>query len=335
MPKRVRIAGPVHYRQQHHNPPLSEARLRRESEALADAAIEPSTRRNYISSFRHWSRFVLLYNKADVPTVESLCLFIAYARTRLQHVDKVLAALAWFFKPIVPDWDAIRSHPNVTRRLSGVAKLNARPIRQATPLCPSDLSSIVRAAAVSQATDDILVACIATIAFCCCMRLGELVVNPGHQDDRKFCLRSSVRLVPGRSFAFVLPFHKGDRFYRSSPVTLTDANACADFDPILVIETYLRLRDAVHGLDGFLFLREDGSVPTKHWFMGHVRRHARSASGHSFRSGGATFLALAGMDAAWIQRLGRWSSASWERYIRASPDVLIALQRRQLAAPRN
>lgn len=108
-----------------------------------------------------------------------------HVRTRPQHVDMVLAALAGFLKPIEPDWDAILSQPDMTRWLSGVAELNARPIRQATPLTPlspRDLSSIVRSAE----TNDVLVAYIGTIAFCCCMRLSELAANPGSQDGRMY-----------------------------------------------------------------------------------------------------------------------------------------------------
>lgn len=230
----VTMRGTVHYATRRHSPPPSEAKLRRRAHALADAALESSTCRNHASVLKHWRTFITIYSKPDLPSVNSLCMFIAYAQTRVKHVDKLLTALAWHYKPIVADWTTIRAHPLVVRCLHGSTKANASTIRQAQPFAPANLSKILCHAVLTQKHDDLLVACIAVVAFCCCMRLGELVEpSAASRNPRKYCRRDSVRSNPRRSIHFTLPFHKADRFFRSSPVTLTDANACADFNPVL------------------------------------------------------------------------------------------------------
>jgi len=46
---------------------------------------------------------------------------------------------------------------------------------------------------------------------------------------------------------------------------------------------------------------------------------------HSLRSGGATALAIAGVPADRIQAIGRWSSNTFQIYIRKNPVLLQAL----------
>jgi hypothetical protein len=75
-----------------------------------------------------------------------------------------------------------------------------------------------------------------------------------------------------------------------------------------------------------LWLREDGSVPTRGWFIRHLRTHfSDDVAGHSLRAGGATALAEAGIPPHIIQAIGRWASAAFQIYIRQHPVLLAAL----------
>jgi integrase len=95
----------------------------------------------------------------------------------------------------------------------------------------------------------------------------------------------------------------------------------------------LELRDTQFALRAELFIKRDGTVPTRAWFL--QRLHVffgREVSGHSLRSGGATALALAGASDGTIQRWGRWSSQAFQIYIRKHPLlVFIELGRRAAA----
>ncbi|KAG2737772.1 hypothetical protein P692DRAFT_201732639 [Suillus brevipes Sb2] len=60
------------------------------------------------------------------------------------------------------------------------------------------------------------------------------------------------------------------------------------------------------------------SVTFRRFFSG-------SFSGHSMRAGGATSLASAGVSPEQIRAIGRWSTNTWERYVRKNPSLLQAM----------
>ena len=85
---------------------------------------------------------------------------------------------------------------------------------------------------------------------------------------------------------------------------------------------------------GLLFRFGDGSFLTRERFVREVRQLLTSAgidptpySGHSFRIGAATTAAHAGLDAAFIQILGRWKSSAYQH-----PPRLLSLHYLLLAA---
>lgn len=127
------------------------------------------------------------------------------------------------------------------------------------------------------------------------MHLAELVW-PDHkklQDYRKIILRNSVR-VNQNLFEFFLPGHKADRFFEGNKVII-QATQCDD-NPLSPFITYLCVRDQHFPFRPELWLREDGSIPTRSWFIRHLHHHfASDVGGHSMRAGGATALAEAGI----------------------------------------
>jgi hypothetical protein len=75
-----------------------------------------------------------------------------------------------------------------------------------------------------------------------------------------------------------------------------------------------------------LWICENGSIPTRSWFLSYLHRHfPTTIAGHSLRAGGATALALAGFPNDRIQAAGRWSSSTFLSYIRKNPFLLQAL----------
>ena len=89
---------------------------------------------------------------------------------------------------------------------------------------------------------------------------------------------------------------------------------------------YLALRDHRFPFRAELWLKEDGSIPTRASFLRFLRRHfSGDVGGHSLRAGGATALAEAGIPPHIIQAIGRWSSDAFQIYIRRHPVFLAAL----------
>ena len=76
-------------------------------------------------------------------------------------------------------------------------------------------------------------------------------------------MRSSVQIQP-KSFQFTLPGHKADRFFEGSLVLIlfTELAEDAAWEPFT---KYLALR--IFPLRGELWLKEDGTIPTRAWFL--------------------------------------------------------------------
>jgi hypothetical protein len=118
--------------------------------------------------------------------------------------------------------------------------------------------------------------------------------------------------------------HKADRLYEGSTIVIEQRNS--DLDPLVTFRRYLISRDKLHRWLPLLWLRESGSPPTRNWYIQRLRRHfSEDYAGHSLRSGGATTLALANVPAERIQLAGRWSSDTFQIYIRKHPVLLNAI----------
>ncbi|KAJ3524202.1 hypothetical protein NMY22_g11105 [Coprinellus aureogranulatus] len=174
-----------------------------------------------------------------------------------------------------------------------------------------------------------------------CLAREELVrviaskPNPSHDDLLTFGpipqgsattgKSSSVR--PSRSdsaFSPTLPGHKADRQFEGSKVLIQKLNT--DDDPHSVFMKYLTSCDTIFPHNPELWLRADGSIPTRGWFIPNLRSFfPGNVGGHSLRSGGATALALAGIPPHIIQAIGRWAPNAFQAYIRKHPSILTAM----------
>lgn len=321
-----------------HDPPLSLARLDNLATSLVHASLAPSTHRGYKTSNKSWFLFLRTYSLPPTPSVYSLRLYAAFLTQRgISHPDKFFSALAYLFGGL-SSWEAIRSHPDVVRAIAGGGRVNAQPIKRSPPLLPGELSEFFFFTFASPPSHDSLLALtIAVVGFGALMRLGELV-EPSDSEDRdprKYIKRSSARLVGDAEFHFHLPYHKADRSWRGSQVVIVAENSPPAFNFVKLIRLFLLSRDRVQPRNPYLFVRADGTLPPRDWFLQHLRRHAPTVSGHGLRAGGATYLASIGTAPDFIKRMGRWSSdGSWQDYLRDQPALAATLNRLHLAERR-
>jgi hypothetical protein len=322
--------------QRRNAPQLSELSLINLGIALRHSAIEPSTRRGYSTALNHWNAFATLYSYPHIPNATTLPLFVAYLSTHTIAIPAVLSGLAFHFRPHVTDWNAMRSSFDVQQTIKGAAKTSQHVVHRSPPLLPHHLDQFARhALRPCAAYDDALALFIAAVGMGGLLRLGEMV-EPEHREDRsprKHVLRESATLTPSVSFSFNLPYHKADNFYEGSFVHIVAEASPCSVNIVHLLELYIRKRDARHGQTGCLFLREDGSIPTRRWFLARLRVIAPGISGHGLRAGGATWLASVGVSPELIRRWGRWSSDAWEIYIRSHPAIYAALQLRARLSP--
>jgi hypothetical protein len=157
-------------------------------------------------------------------------------------------------------------------------------------------------------------------AFWGSLRIGELLC-PQEVDVRSSCLFSDCEM---NSSGFKI-------WVRSPKVASPQGDVVEVFfvpssslDPLAAMQHYLVCRNSRHGqeTDKALFLGEDGRPFTRRRFNyllhelldHHVKDNRDAITGHSFRSGLATLMEVAGMSPEEIKAWGRWNSEAYLLY---------------------
>jgi hypothetical protein len=155
------------------------------------------------------------------------------------------------------------------------------------------------------------------------MRLAELTWPDklALRDYRKVTMRHSVEQLDN-SFSFWLPGHKADQYFEGNRLFIRHSST----ETYNLFDSYLNSRDNLFQARPDLWLRSNGTIPTRTWFI-HRLQHffPNSIGGQSMRAGGATALAEAGVAPSLIQAAGRWSSDTFNRYVRKNPFLFEAL----------
>jgi hypothetical protein len=280
---------------------------------LQSHALEKSTIGGYSTGSRDYLRFCLLHKIPLDPTPQTLSRYIAFTSLSIASGPKYLTGARHFLHDIYPNFDDNRANPQVQATIRGSKKVRADPVRRKQPIRTEHLASFVAQAYQSMDYDDLLFATIMACCFYNCHRSGELVLKTKKDIDwRKIIKRSSLHFSPGYA-GYHLPYHKTDPFFRGTDI-LFSAQEVAD--PVSLLQQYVSVRDSIHGARKALFLRKDGSRPTRAWFDAKLFSFVdRSFGGHSPRAGGATFFAALGLSEMVIMAIGRWTSEAWKIYI--------------------
>jgi hypothetical protein len=288
-------------------------------------SIEKSTTKGYATGARDYIQFCLIHNLPLNPTPQTLSRYIAYRSQFIASAPKYLTGVRHFLRDIYPDFDNNRKHPIVTSTIRGSKKVRADPIKRKLPLRTSHLAAFLEVAHHTCSYDDLLFVAILSCCFYACHRSGELIQKNDRSlfDWRKIIKRASLVFDAGRA-QYHLPYHKGDPFYHGTDILFTPQQIV---DPVSLLQQYSHLRDHLHGARAALFLRENGSHPTRSWFDSKFFALLdRQYGGHSPRAGGATFFAALGVPESVIQAIGRWSSTAWKLYIRDHPLIRVEQQ---------
>ncbi|KAI9087797.1 hypothetical protein DFS34DRAFT_671795 [Phlyctochytrium arcticum] len=241
----------------------------------------------------------------------------------VKTITKYLAGVrAWMTESgMRQEWEAIKEDPvfkdmeNAIKKVQGHLGLNKAP-RRKPALTVGDIEVLSRAPQRADYDHALFMAIVTTGFFGLC-RLGELVWpdDVWLQSPLKIPARSSLELGPTS-----LP---GD--HRAS-ANRAFGHGMQAWD---IMIDYAAWRDLLHkdNHKDFLFLRKDGSVPTRKWFIQKLKALAGSQfAGHSLQSGGATWLARQGASVIQLMRAGCWKSDVFLSYIRANLSLGEALQ---------
>jgi hypothetical protein len=235
-------------------------------------------------------------------------------------VNKYLTGIVHFLQHKFPFVVQARHSTEVKTSVRGCLKTRSLPTKRANAFTIRDVET--SAYFFNSTFDDALFNVILAMGFAALHRLGELTVpdSVGLRNNRKTIRRSSVIFsICGTVLCYNLPYHKADPLFKGTPVAIADRpgdKTC----PIRTILHYTHYRDKKFPYHPYFLLRENGSQPTRSWFMNRLEQiFGKERTGHSLRAGGATAFAQAGMEMETIQAIGRWSSEAFKAYIRTHP----------------
>jgi hypothetical protein len=205
--------------------------------------------------------------------------------------------------------------------------MRAIPTNRKRALTIDDLRTIISHYATSHDHDDLLFTCMILTSFFALMRLGELAYPDSKttQNPSKISKRISVQIHPS-FFQFFLPSHKADRFFEGNIIMLPKITTPPAINIFYHFAQYLNSRDDLFPYSSPLWLRKDGSIPTRSFVICRFQLFfAKDVGGQSLRAGGATALAKNGTPPSLIQASGRWSSEAFQIYVRKNPVMIQAL----------
>lgn len=310
-----------------HRPAWPLDRLIRERAIDISFAKDRTTQATYSSALQSYLHFCHIHNFDVNPTPNTLSLYVAWLSTYIKpnSVDSYLSAICSELEDQYPDVRKNRRSPLVKNTLTGAKKRYGTYTNRKDPLAIEDIIRVANSQ-VNPSHDDLLFLALLLCAFFGVHRLGELADHdrPSLRNSNKTIKRTSLkRFENDDCIAYWLPKHKADALFAGSEVVIrrfTDA-----FDPVPFIIKYINSRDDCFPLHFQLFLTAAGRSPTRGWFMRRFRAaFSGNVSGHSPRSGSATYLAMLGRPRDHIQRMGRWKSEAFEMYVRSNPALLHA-----------
>jgi hypothetical protein len=290
--------------------------------------IEPATLRTYNSALTSYLTFIRAHNLSTSPTKDTLSFYVVYMSHHIspRSVTTYLSGIVQQLEPFYPNIREVRNSKLVQRTLQGCLKPCSQPTRHKRALSISDLSSIIsHYYNTTPSHDDLLFISMLVTGFFSLMQLREMTFP----DDKKIpdwrkISRRRMTTSSAENYCFDLPFHKADRFFAGNTILVTRGEST--INPVHHFNLYLTSRDSLMPLHSALWLRADGTIPTRSFFMRHLHLFFnKEIGGQSMRAGGATFLAKKGTPPSLIQARGRWSSDAFLIYIRKNPALLIDL----------
>lgn len=213
----------------------------------------------------------------------------------------------------------------------------AKPRRARNPLTMSNLRRMLPTLALFTNTEHLRFWCVTLTGLFGIMRAGELTISTSTEfNPHLHVTRKDVFIAHDHATLF-LAASKTDRFGSGTTITLPHVE-----DPVLcahcMLRSWLSATPDEPREDAHLF-SINGKPYAKPAYVAMLHRTLRNAginptayNGHSLRLGGATFAKAAGLDIDEIMALGRWTTDTYQRYIKYSATDRCALASRLAAA---
>ena len=175
--------------------------------------------------------------------------------------------------------------------------------------------------------DSIMLRAAVLVAYFGMLRISEYTMpSQAHFDPLLHLTVDDVTIIRARKIARIyLKKSKTDPFRKGVAIRIGVLGH--DFCPVITLVRYLAIRGPKFGP---LFMFSNGIFLTRLHIHDILRKSLPDVphvNTHSFRSGGATALANAGVPAYAIQILGRWKSRAYATYVQYSDNYIISANR--------
>lgn len=252
---------------------------------------------------------------AKTPAVVSFIAFCFQKGYASSSITSALSAISYIHK--MHNLEDPSAAFVVRKLLHGAAKL--RPSNdQRAPVTKSILHQLVLSSPHVSICyyNNVLTAAMYLLAFHAFLRIGEIAVTKASQSNSVLQLNQ----LSVNTEECTVVFHSY-KHYQGPPVSLViSAHAGSPFCPVQAIKSYLAVR---RNSPGPLFIFPGGTPVSKSFFGDQLKKSLAwaglsnsSYKGHSFRIGAATTAAMQGVADEEIQRMGRWKSQAFKKYIR-------------------
>ena len=164
-------------------------------------------------------------------------------------------------------------------------------------------------------------------AFHCFLRVGEFTARSSHCASQiiQYSDVSFISVDNSGAFQLSLKFFKGNTSRLPFNIVV-QSNVNSTWCPVTNLRLYMFARGSSPGP---LFCHQDLSPISRAEFSFHLESFLKQAGldsshikPHSFRIGAATTACMNGVSEEVIQRLGRWRSNAYQRYIRMPKHIL-------------
>ena len=204
------------------------------------------------------------------------------------------------------------------------------PVR-AAPLTTELLNRVATTIDFNNHNDRVFFA-ICTTATYGLLRLAEVVANTAAGPHP--LLRQHLQVINGKELLLTVARSKTDQLAQGFQLPLAANGTLSCPVHALVLQYINRSPFITASPHTPLFLLEHNQAPTRDWVVKRLRLaigklglQPQQFSGHSFRRGGTTSLAHAGVPDHLIQQMGRWKSATYQAYIEPHQDMLAKASR--------
>ena len=304
---------------------------------LHSQSLAPSTRNTYNSAYQNYNQFC---HQCRLPLFPLSCHVLQFYVTSLARrvsykTIKVYLAGIQFYSYMSGYQETITSMIQLFYLLRGIRRVQGSQFSQVrrSPITIRHLYQLVNHIQVRHQNphDQYMLHSAITLAFAGLLRSAEFVSHSTTTFDPDTTLLVSDIRLSANIIHVSIKSSKTDPFKRGCIIRIgaTGGLLC----PVQAITNFIQLRGSGPGP---LYQFRDGSYLTRRYLSQMLQTEFPNANlnTHSFRIGGASAAAAAGIQDSAIQLLGRWSSDAYRRYLHLSDDTVLDFSRRLFATNR-